>query len=103
NDARYNLKIIDNGFPPPRDRDDLPAAADEPAKPTEDNPVDDLPVDKPVTSDPIEELPADVPPEGEPEDVGRAINDDTINHESDRQTLAERTRAELADLDDLDV
>lgn len=97
NDARYNLKIVDNGEPrPPRDdpaqsnddsaasdasaSDDVAARADEPAEPAK--------MEEPV---------------GEPEDVGRATNDDTLDHEEDRQSLTERTRAELAELDDLDV
>ncbi len=116
NDARYNLKIIDNGFPPPRHRDDeSQAVADQPI--SDDAPVDDQTVaDEPETEAeaPVEEetpaeeeapaeTPAEVSEEGEPEDVGRATNDDSSDHESGRQTLAERTRAELADLDDLDL
>ena len=120
NDARYNLKIIDNGFPPPRHRDDeSQPVADEPIAsdtPADDQPVGDQTVDEPETEaeapaeeeTPAEEeapaeTPAEVSEEGEPEDVGRAANDDSSDHESGRQTLAERTRAELADLDDLDV
>jgi hypothetical protein len=76
------LKIVDNGSPAPRRNDDAAAADDS-------------------TSD---------EPAGEPEDVGRATNDDTVEKKEDVEpdtggssSLADRTRAELADLDDLDV
>ena len=88
NDARYNLKIVDNGTLPPRRDDPTAPATDEPAT-SDDNTSDDT-VDAPE-------------PEGEPEDVGRATDDDTMDHEADRDNLAERTRRELAELDDLEV
>ena len=88
NDARYNLKIVDNGTPPPK-RDDQPAK-------------DDSGDDTAAKDAPAAEPPADEEA-GEPEDVGRATNDDTIDHPEDRENLAERTRRELAELDDLDV
>ena len=92
NDARYNLKIVDNGEPrPPRD-DNRPAR--------DDSSQDDASADAPVVAD---DSSTDDVSSGEPEDVGRATNDDTIDHEEDRQSLTERTRAELAELDDLDV
>lgn len=83
NDARYNLKIVDNGEPrPPRD-DPAPAAND------------DTPIDEPA---------------GTPDDVGSATDDDTVDKKEEVEpsstsgaSLADRTRAELADLDDLDV
>jgi hypothetical protein len=83
NDARYNLKIIDTGEPgdrPAPRRDDKPAPADDgddvtPA--TTDEPMDE----EVVEEEKVEEVVA----EDEPSDV------------------VSRTRAELADLDDLDV
>lgn len=113
NDARYNLKIVDNGSPAPRRQDNSSAQpADSTAASTA--PTDDQPAAEPVTEpdeEPAEEAaeePAAEPAEdvsgvGEPEDAGRATQDDTIDHESDRNNLAERTRRELAELDDLDV
>ena len=89
NDARYNLKIVDNGTPPPK-RDDARTVRDDSA---DDTAVADTPA----------EPPAEEEANGEPEDVGRATNDDTIDHPEDRENLAERTRRELAELDDLDV
>jgi predicted RNA-binding protein YlqC (UPF0109 family) len=91
NEARYNLKIIDVGGPrPPRDDSSAtPAAkADEPA-------------DETVTdTDQVEDI--DEPVEEKPDDVASATDDDTAPI-SDKETLADRTRKELAELDDLDV
>jgi len=85
NDARYNLKIIDVGGPRPARQsaddavnDDKPAALDQTAD-------DVAPVDDSLGSSDIED-------DAEPE----VIKDE----ESD---VVSRTRAELADLDDLDV
>ena len=91
NDARYNLKIVDVGGPrPSRATDD---AADQPSdngKPADDSPADESPAD---------ETPADTSPA-----------DDVIEEEVTEEIIADepsdvvsRTRAELADLDDLDV
>ena len=97
NDARYNLKIVDNGEPrPARDH-----GADD--RGSTDAPTD-APADEPASSQPADEPAVETPaPEGEPDDVGRATNDDTIDHQEDRMNLADRTRKELAELDDLDV
>jgi uncharacterized protein len=88
NDARYNLKIIDVGGPRPPRQDDLSAddavTADEPAA-LDQTPDDAAPVDDSFGS-------SDVEDDAEPEVVK--------NEESD---VVSRTRAELADLDDLDV
>lgn len=87
NEARYNLKIVDVGGPrPPRD-DKTAASADEPADDATDSPADD------AASEPVAE---------KPEDVGAATDDDT-EVISQKETLADRTRKELAELDDLDV
>ena len=109
NDARYNLKIIDVGGPgarPSAPRDDASARHDD----TTDVASNDAPVDEPtqaVADEPVAQTEAEE--EGKPEDVGRATNDDTLDDEeeampsSPTSSLADRTRAELADLDDLDV
>jgi len=85
NDARYNLKIIDVGGPrPARQSADDAVNADKPA--ALDQTADDVaPVDDSLGSSDIED-------DAEPE----VIKDE----ESD---VVSRTRAELADLDDLDV
>ena len=84
NDARYNLKIVDTGEPPAgraaTRRDDKPAAddsQDDSTAPAKDEPADE----EIVEEEQVEEVIA----EDEPSDV------------------VSRTRAELADLDDLDV
>jgi len=85
NDARYNLKIIDNGEPPEggrRSRDDNSAGGGDGGDGWTSKPADDAPA-KPAkkTDDEDDELPA----EADPSDV------------------VKKTRAELSDLDDLDV
>lgn len=110
NDARYNLKIIDpegDNRPPrePRVYDDKPAptpadaAADEPA--VADEPADDTSTDDSVAAKPEEEVVHEVATVSEdevalpePEPVGEPDNQDT---------LADKTRKELAELDDLDI
>lgn len=98
NDARYNLKIVDNGEPRPP-RDDRPAPASDDS--SDDNSADEPAADAPA-AEPAEEA-------GEPQDVGRATEDDTLETKEELEpetsgtSLADRTRAELADLDDLDV
>ncbi|MDB5161161.1 MAG: RNA-binding protein [Candidatus Saccharibacteria bacterium] len=88
NDARYNLKIVDVGGPrPPRDDS---TAADNSAPAAADEPADDLAAPEPVEQE-------------KPEDVGHATEDDVVEHIEEKQTLADRTRKELAELDDLDV
>jgi uncharacterized protein len=82
NDARYNLKIV------------------EPSSQPADNKADDT-ADDQITDEPAAEEPQTVPEE-KPEDVADATEDDT-EEISSKGTLADRTRAELADLDDLDV
>ncbi|MBX4190629.1 KH domain-containing protein [Candidatus Saccharibacteria bacterium] len=81
NDARYNLKIVDVGGPPPhrQPRDDTAASSDED---TSKKVADDLAADDDIIE---EEKVEEVVAKDEPSDV------------------VSRTRAELADLDDLDV
>ncbi len=93
NDARYNLKIIDNGVPPER-RNYAPAQStppsDEAANTEEASDVvaDEATKENPTDDDVLQELPKD---EEEPTESDTG---------SDR---LERTRRELKDLDDLDV
>jgi predicted RNA-binding protein YlqC (UPF0109 family) len=87
NDARYNLKIVDVGGPPPRKH---PASDDRPADgAAEDDSTlapaaDDTDADE-IVEERTEEVVAEEEPSDEPSDV------------------VSRTRAELADLDDLEV
>ncbi len=82
NEARYNLKIVDNGEPRP-ERTERPARDDSPVTASSDDADDDTSVTEEVeeTTTVVEEE------EEEP-------------RESDSVA---RTRAELADLDDLDI
>jgi predicted RNA-binding protein YlqC (UPF0109 family) len=95
NDARYNLKIVDNGVPPSERpaRDDQPAASSntavDDAVPTDDTP----PVHDTATSDDLADLRDD---EEIPVTAANRVSEDS----SDRLS---RTRAELDELDDLDI
>ena len=75
-DARYNLKIVNT---------------DEDGEPKEHK---SKPVEKPVEkSEPTEE----------PEEPEEELEDESEDEEEPTSELAEKTRAELADLDDLDI
>ncbi len=107
NDARYNLKIIDNGpldhGQSPRDdvpatdkpepADDKAAAADEPADDDNTETADEAVAEAP------EETPPAAPEAEEPAEEEKPSRKDE-DQTSDR---LQRTRDELADLDDLDV
>jgi predicted RNA-binding protein YlqC (UPF0109 family) len=88
NDARYNLKIVDVGGPPPhrQPRDDTAAAADDDAPAPSD--------DDSASSDSIPD---------EQEEVVDEERTEEIVAEDEPSDVVSRTRAELADLDDLDV
>ena len=72
NDARYNLKIVNNDDYEPAAKDDAPAESED-------------------------EEPAEAPVE---EEVEEEVDDAPVDEGSE---LAKKTRAELADLDDLDI
>jgi predicted RNA-binding protein YlqC (UPF0109 family) len=80
NDARYNLKIVNNDGGPPTtiSSDDAPVAASSVS-------TNDIPADDPVLADdePVENL-----------------TDEAVDKSSD---YSKKTRAELAELDDLDI
>lgn len=83
NDARYNLKIVDNGFPRPErtPRDDY--KKQEPEESAAETPAE-------------EESMAEEAPKEEPVESEQAAEDD---HDS----VLSKTRKELEDLDDLDI
>jgi predicted RNA-binding protein YlqC (UPF0109 family) len=76
NDARYNLKIVDNGEPRPEraERNEEPTPKDTDQKPAEEKPEE--PIENVIDDEPIEE---------------------------DHDSVVSKTRKELAELDDLDV
>lgn len=80
NDARYNLKIVDVGGPRPPRSDDSSTGPDG---------------NSPTTSDDDNKV---VASSADEDSV-----DDTSKKKEETSDLASRTRAELADLDDLDV
>ena len=92
NDARYNLKIIDNGEPRPRPSD---APADSTPPPSSDDSVSAK--DDDVASEP----PAEAEPP-KPTEPAEEVIEDTHKEEETSDRL-QRAREELADLDDLDV
>ena len=91
NDARYNLKIIDNGVGG-HAYDDAPAQSAKPASPAADDtaaaPIDDVVADEEIT-------------EAAPTEV--AAKDEADAPEAQTSDRLRKTREELADLDDLDV
>jgi uncharacterized protein len=94
NDARYNLKIVDVGDPrPPRPSDGQQASQpDDSAAPADDTPAPD------DSDEPEAETPAQ-----ESEDEVIEERTEEIVEEDKPSDVVSRTRAELADLDDLDV
>jgi hypothetical protein len=84
NDARYNLKIVDNGVPQPQ-RDAATSASQ--AAPSSDDTDDQQPTtdQDELVDEPVEEV------------VGITDDDD------ERESLSSRTLRELDDLDDLEV
>jgi uncharacterized protein len=103
NDARYNLKIIDNGVPRP-DRGYAPQDHSEPAEESaarsdsSEPEMDHHDHDEPAPEQPAEQEPqiTEEAPTGEPE----AEDEPEEQTGSDR---IERTRKELEELDDFDV
>lgn len=100
NDARYNLKIIDNGVPPPAaaSTDD---AKPEPAKKAdeviaEETTPDEQPIEATIPKDEPEVEAAD---DTTPKDESKV---DTADDKATSDRLAQ-AREELADLDDLDI
>lgn len=90
NDARYNMKIVDNGVEKPeRTRDERPAKDDSEA-----------PVEQEATEEVAEKKNDDYEDAWTSSSSTSSSDDDEAEETSD--TLA-KTRAELADLDDLDV
>ncbi|HTB48734.1 MAG TPA: KH domain-containing protein [Verrucomicrobiae bacterium] len=99
NDARYNLKIIDNGVGAPSHSS---ASDDTPAPAAASTPVDD---DGDSTPAPEEtETPEATPAQEEPDQPEEApAEEEAAAPEDQTSDRLAQTRQELADLDDLDV
>lgn len=98
NDARYNLKIIDNGTYEPRQRsEEAPTTTPD----EHETPSENAPSEQPMASE--SEEPADngsetdTPAEAEPQ------TESAPEPESDTSDRISKARAELEELDDLDV
>lgn len=102
NDARYNLKIVDNGEPRPRRDNDKTETKEEPEekpKEAEKETEKDSGSDKYASfTDDNNDFASDKPSETSPD------SDDTDNTDDQKDNdVVSKTRRELADLDDLDV
>ncbi len=102
NDARYNLKIVDNGEPRPP-REDYQSS---------DSPVDNSTSTTSTTSDDNSSSDSDdktikedspTEPKATSDDVAEDKTNLSQEKEPDHSDAVSKTRAELADLDDLDI
>lgn len=108
NDARYNLKIIDNGAPrPPRDdagaapvNDNDSTSSDDTATPVADNMAskEEAPAEQGWGSDDKAEEPVTAKATDDLE-----LDEDDAPSELETSDKVSRTRQELNDLDDLDI
>ena len=101
NEARYNLKIVDpEGDQRPPREDRAPREDSQPIK-------DDQPAEaEPVAAEAPAETPAEAPAEVEEPlaEEAPAIEDEPVAETpKDKGSLADKTRKELAELDDLDI
>lgn len=113
NEARYNLKIIDTGYPegkgPHADGEQSRASDQAPAvsapattATAADEPVEDVIVETPAEKPVDEEVIAEAPPQDEvPEPAEIPAPEEPSSEDGD--DLTSKTRRELAELDDLDV
>lgn len=92
NDARYNLKIVDNGEPRPQREPQENESAPRDSQPQAAVQADDHGQDDAPDEEKAEE------PEAAEESVA-----DASQEEVDHSDAVRKTRAELADLDDLDI
>jgi hypothetical protein len=103
NDARYNLKIIDNGAPK-EDRVQPSAGSDAPKDDTkqDDSVSEDAQEEKPEAAAEVIEAPevVEAPKEAEPIPEEKSAE---AEHEAQTSDRLQKAREELADLDDLDV
>ncbi len=103
NEARYNLKIVDNGEPRPRRDDNQTMTNDDSSADSNYNDSTDSNSDSSTMT--TNDAAADVPVDDVPSDSW-SNNDSPASEETDNteeESVASRTRKELEDLDDLDV
>lgn len=103
NDARYNLKIIDVGGDRPERpvREDRPMPSEQNDNQPETQRTDDAATDQAEQDAPVEEVAV---VEEKPVDNSVFADDDKEEEdEDDNSSSLDKTRRELADLDDLDI
>jgi predicted RNA-binding protein YlqC (UPF0109 family) len=113
NDARYNLKIVDNGEPrhPQSDAnntntsDSTSTSDDSVAAPVQDTPVSDnsSEPEEPLASEGDDAGDDPVDDTSDSSEPVQESNDEASQHEAGTSDRLQRAREELADLDDLDV
>lgn len=107
NEARYNLKIVDNGIPR-EEREATKAAQNDASEPRNSSPVKDNSGwgsgdDSSTSSDDgMASSPSSSSDSDDDEDTSSAAQD-AANDSGEEESAVERTRRELMDLDDLDV
>ncbi len=90
NDARYNLKIVDNGVPRP----------DRVRREDDHQPREQAPVQQAPTTDQND---VDAPAVAEADEVEPPAQEDTGAAEPEKEDVVSKTRRELDELDDLDI
>jgi len=108
NEARYNLKIVDNGYPKPErdgrrddDSSETPESEERPSDAKMQKPA--KPADEEAPSEPkVEEPNVESLSTEEPEPVEEEAKVE-VEEEVQEESAVERTRRELEDLDDLDI
>ncbi len=96
NDARYNLKIVDNGYPKPERserRDDADSGSGWASEPNSGNDT--------VESEPAAEYTAAA--NDDEEDAWSTSSSSSTSAEASHEDVLSKTRKELDDLDDLDI
>lgn len=102
NDARYNLKIVDNGEPRPQaSTATAPHATKSDDSASSTSPAADEDSSKPPKAESVPAEPEDTAVEDE--EKNNDTDDTTDSHEEGTSDRLQRAREELADLDDLDV
>lgn len=96
NDARYNLKIVDNGFPQEERREARKSEEQADTQPRKEEPTEEKPVEKEAKEEVSE-------PEDDPWASSPKESQEKTAPESEENDVLAKTRKELADLDDLDV
>ena len=101
NDARYNLKIIDTGPPPVRDHDTSQPSSDD----SQAAPADEPAADATAKDDVQPAATSTDEPASKADDIN--MDDEELpeipSEDTDHSSVIDKTRKELAELDDLDV